>query len=79
MYIFTNQTNNNNALTTHTKRSVEDDISNPNRNRMGIQERFSQTDRALEEVPTWPNVSSKLVRIPTKCYVDKNIFRLTNP
>ena len=24
--------------------------------RMGIQERFSQTDRALEEVPTWPNV-----------------------
>ena len=24
---------------------------------MGIQERFSQTDRALEEVPTWPNVS----------------------
>ena len=31
----------------------------PNRNRMGIQERFSQTDRALEEVPTWPNVSSR--------------------
>ena len=25
--------------------------------RMGIKERFSQTDRALEEVPTWPNVS----------------------
>ena len=24
---------------------------------MGIQERFSQTDRALEEVPTWPDVS----------------------
>ena len=24
---------------------------------MSIQERFSQTDRALEEVPTWPNVS----------------------
>ena len=23
---------------------------------MSIQERFSQTDRALEEVPTWPNV-----------------------
>ena len=33
------------------------DVNNPNRNRMGIQERFSQTDRALEEVPTWPNVS----------------------
>ena len=37
-----------------------DDVKkeNPNRNRMGIQERFSQTDRALEEGPTWPNVSS---------------------
>ena len=23
---------------------------------LGIQERFSKTDRALEEVPTWPNV-----------------------
>ena len=33
------------------------DVNNPNRNRMGIQERFSQTDRAPEEVPTWPNVS----------------------
>ena len=28
-----------------------------NQTNMSIQERFSQTDRALEEVPTWPNVS----------------------
>ena len=26
--------------------------------RKGIVERFRQTDRALEEVPTWPDVSS---------------------
>ena len=30
-----------------------------NQTNMSIQERFSQTDRALEEVPTWPNVSSE--------------------
>ena len=24
--------------------------------RNGIQERFKQTDQALEDVPTWPNV-----------------------
>ena len=62
LYIFTNQTNNviNNSISLNSNRysrSVD-----PNRNRMGIQERFSQTDRALEEVPTWPNVSSILVR-----------------
>lgn len=65
LYIFTNQTNNviNNSISLNTNpysRSVD-----PNRNRMGIQERFSQTDRALEEVPTWPNVSSILVRLRT--------------
>ena len=32
---------------------------NPNMNRMGIQERFSQTDRALEEVPSWPQVQGE--------------------
>ena len=29
--------------------------------RVGIQERFSKTDRALEEVPTWPNVNWMLL------------------
>ena len=65
LYIFTNQTNNVinktivNSNNTHNKYSFDDvKKENPNRNRMGIQERFSQTDRALEEVPTWPNVSS---------------------
>ena len=30
---------------------------------MSIQERFSQTDRALEEVPTWPNVSKEICKL----------------
>ena len=62
LYIFTNQTNNviNKSILVHNSNNKYsfDDVNNPNRNRMGIQERFSQTDRALEEVPTWPNVSS---------------------
>ena len=55
LYIFTNQTNND--VIKNSNMRYERDVNNPNRNRMGIQERFSQTDRALEEVPTWPNVS----------------------
>jgi len=51
LYIFTNQTN---AVINS---SV---IGNANNNRMGIQERFRQTDRALEEVPTWPNIDKSL-------------------
>ena len=62
LYIFTNQTNNviNKTIVNSNNKYSFDDVKkeNPNRNRMGIQERFSQTDRALEEVPTWPNVSS---------------------
>ena len=62
LYIFTNQTNNviNKTIVNLDNKYSFDDVKaeNPNRNRMGIQERFSQTDRALEEVPTWPNVSS---------------------
>ena len=27
--------------------------------RNGIQERFKQTDQALEDVPTWPNVRTR--------------------
>ena len=27
-----------------------------NYNRIGLQERFKQTDQALEDVPTWPDV-----------------------
>ena len=60
LYIFTNQTNNviNKSIVHNSNNKYSfDDVNNPNRNRMGIQERFSQTDRALEEVPTWPNVS----------------------
>ena len=61
LYIFTNQTNNviNKTIVNLDNKYSFDDVKkeNPNRNRMGIQERFSQTDRALEEVPTWPNVS----------------------
>ena len=61
LYIFTNQTNNviNKTIVNSNSKYSFDDVKkeNPNRNRMGIQERFSQTDRALEEVPTWPNVS----------------------
>ena len=66
LYIFTNQTENNNitlwsppSLMTTNKSSQDFYFQlpgNPHRNRMGIQERFSQTDRALEEVPSWPQV-----------------------
>ena len=49
LYIFTNQTENNNITLWNLS-------TLPSRNRMGIQERFSQTDRALEEVPSWPQV-----------------------
>ena len=52
-----NNNNNNSIITSFYIRYSFNDVNNPNRNRMGIQERFSQTDRALEEVPTWPNVS----------------------
>ena len=30
-------------------------------NSMGLAERFQQTDRALEEVPTWPDVTNILL------------------
>ena len=36
---------------------------------MGIQERFSQTDRALEEVPTWPDVSHILLLTNKLCFL----------
>ena len=42
--------------------------------RVGIQERFSKTDRALEEVPTWPNVCLYLDYSSS----DKDSSRLTN-
>ena len=70
LYIFPNQTENNNITlwnkpavmtTNHSSQPFYYRLphlstlpSNPHRNRMGIQERFSQTDRALEEVPSWP-------------------------
>ena len=71
LYIFTNQTENNNITlwskptVMKTNKSISQPIyvphlstlpNNPHRNRMGIQERFSQTDRALEEIPSWPQV-----------------------
>ena len=31
-------------------------VQNKQQFRKGIQERFQQTDQALEDVPTWPNV-----------------------
>ena len=57
LYIFTNQTNNVINNTISMSSNMYSRAVDPNRNRMGIQERFSQTDRALEEVPTWPNVN----------------------
>ena len=54
LYIFTNQTENKNI----TLWNLSTLPSNPH-SRMGIQERFSQTDRALEEVPSWPQVGSQ--------------------
>ena len=80
LYIFTNQTNNviNKSIVNSNNKYSFDDVNNPNRNRMGIQERFSQTDRALEEVPTWPNVSSTCVqcqgpRLSNSFQIDKSL------
>ena len=46
LYIFSNQTS-----------ATINATMNKEGNRMGLAERFQQTDRALEEVPTWPDVS----------------------
>ena len=45
LFIFTNQS----TAATDTQRE---------KNRLGIMERFKQTDQALEDVPTWPNVEN---------------------
>ena len=45
LYIFSNQTS-----------ATINSTMNKDGNRMGLAERFQQTDRALEEVPTWPDV-----------------------
>ena len=61
LYIFTNQTDsviNNTAITGITGITGVTGIGG------GIQERFRKTDRALEEVPTWPNVSRLSVTQP---------------
>jgi len=50
LYIFLNNSNAN--------FSMSEVLSN--NNSLGIQERFSKTDRALEEVPTWPNIDKSL-------------------
>merc|ERR1711892_36329 len=50
LYIFTNQSEANFNMS----------VVQTNKNRVGIQERFSKTDRALEEVPTWPNIDQSL-------------------
>ena len=91
LYIFTNQTENNNITlwskptVMRTNQSISQPIyvphlstlpSNPHRNRMGIQERFSQTDRALEEVPSWPQVGGRVEFISE---ITLNYFRLINP
>ena len=49
LYIFSNQTSANINKT-------ELNTINHAINRMGLAERFKQTDRALEDIPTWPNV-----------------------
>ena len=49
LYIFSNQTS-----------ATINATMNKEGNRMGLAERFQQTDRALEEVPTWPDVSVKI-------------------
>ena len=48
LYIFSNQTS-----------ATINATMNKEGNRMGLAERFQQTDRALEEVPTWPDVSAE--------------------
>lgn len=50
LYIFSNQTS-----------AKINSTMNKAGNRMGLAERFQQTDRALEEVPTWPNVSPSII------------------
>lgn len=45
------------ALFIFTNQSTAATAAQREKNRMGIQERFKQTDQALEDVPTWPNVS----------------------
>ena len=61
LYIFTNQSDSNmTAVKYNENRSVlwrlTAEINGDILCRRGIQERFRQTDRALEEVPTWPDV-----------------------
>ena len=51
LYIFSNQTTGNMNVS---ELALDHAI-----NRMGLAERFKQTDRALEDIPTWPNVSVK--------------------
>ena len=45
LYIFSNQTSAQINTTVH-----------QDGNKMSLEDRFQQTDRALEEVPTWPDV-----------------------
>lgn len=53
LYIFSNQTSGNINMTELT---IGHAI-----NRMGLAERFKQTDRALEDIPTWPNVNEIII------------------
>jgi len=71
LYIFTNQSDSNMTEVKYNEnRTISDmDMMESNitltglendENRRGIQERFRQTDRALEEVPTWPDIDKSL-------------------
>ena len=63
LYIFTNQSDASFNMTAVQSNKNRQNFLSDFKNiemicfRVGIQERFSKTDRALEEVPTWPNVS----------------------
>ena len=49
LYIFSNQTS-----------ATINATMMKNEKRLGLAERFRQTDRALEEVPTWPDVCANM-------------------
>ncbi|XP_071748838.1 uncharacterized protein [Lepeophtheirus salmonis] len=65
LYIFSNQTN-----------VKINSTMNTAGNRMGLSERFQQTDRALEEVPTWPNLYDTTGTKGTEVFKSKLKFQI---
>ena len=66
LYIFSTQINVN---------VTANSTMNEQGNSIGLAERFQQTDRALEEVPTWPDVGFKSIAF----YQTERLKRLVTP